>query len=109
MRYVTGEFEGYGGPHLYVTEVKASLIVDLRPCEEYEKLRSVVIDLVGFDLNDLPIDLGYYHDLFREVAPIARARGFQWLAFCDEYPFSNVEEWLYLGSDPLPVREIETD
>lgn len=106
-RYASGQFTGFGGPHLYFAEVEASNLLDLRRHSDYTKIRQALLDLGIIDLDDYDyLRFGYFHDLVREITSVVQAHGYHWLAFCDERPLSEVDEWLYLGSIPIPVHEL---
>ncbi|MFF0245028.1 hypothetical protein ACWEU6_37070 [Streptosporangium sandarakinum] len=104
LKYAAGRFHGFGGPNLYVAEVDPAGLLDLRPHDGYPVIRDELLALGICDLDNYAQGRGYLHELFREAAEVVRAHGYAWLAFCDERPVSDDDEWLYLGADPVPVR-----
>jgi hypothetical protein len=95
LDYAGGRFHHFGGPCLYRAEAEAGTVFDARPG-------------LGRALRDLGLDLGDYpheppHDLLRNLAPVLRSDGYAWAAFSDLDTPPGWDEWIYLGTRPVPV------
>ena len=88
---------GTHGPH-----TPCLYVVDLPPTARVLDLRAGAADglaeHVGLDLDDYQFQ--ELQDLLRDVAPVIRASGCEWVAFHDR-PEPDYDEWLYIGDQPV--------
>lgn len=91
--YAAGRVLGFGGRCLY-RGTATGLVIDLRV-----DARDVLLAL-GLDLDDYTDETP--QDLYRALAGVFRAHGYQWAAF-RERPEPEYDEWLLVGDDTVAV------
>lgn len=102
----------FGGPALYRASIRVTPgeLLDLREADPWHRLRE------EFDLDREDYQGGEMEqDLFRELAPVFRSAGYQWVAFYEGHQVGDhtsrslyqvSAEWLYLGDVPIPVEAV---
>ncbi len=93
----TYRFVRCGGRQLYRAEVTVGRLLDLRRDPRRQLLRATGLDLDDYDDKS--------QDLYRALANVFRAHGFEWVAF-GERPEPTYDESLFLGAGAVPVTAV---
>jgi hypothetical protein len=97
--YTTTRLHRRRGQHLYRT----TITVDPEKLLDLRTDPALAFNRIGLDLEDY--DGESLNDLLRALLSVVQAHDFHWVAF-RELRAGEAEEWLYVGTDPLPVERV---